>query len=62
MQDPDPHREQDVGAPRAALIGVLICLLLVLGGLLLVYEFKRMSAIQDCAMQGRTNCTSGDGL
>ena len=62
MKDPDPHRQQEDGSPRSALIGLLICLLLVLGGLFLVHELKKMSAIQDCVMQGRTNCTSGDGL
>ncbi len=50
------HREEDSNSQRAALIGLLICLLLVLGGLFLVHELRKMSNIQDCVMQGRTNC------
>ena len=33
---------------------------LVLGGLLLVYELKKTSELQDCVMQGRTNCAPVD--
>ena len=51
------HREEDANSQRAALIGLLICLLLVLGGLFLVGELRKMSNIQDCVMQGRTNCS-----
>jgi hypothetical protein len=54
------HREEDSNSQRAALIGLLICLLLVLGGLLLVHELRKMSNIQDCVMQGRTNCSPID--
>jgi hypothetical protein len=56
----EKHRRQDVGSQRAALIGLAICLLLVLGGLFLVYELKRTSDLQDCVMQGRTNCAPVD--
>ena len=55
------HREEDANSQRAALIGLLICLLLVLGGLFLVHELRKMSNIQDCVMQGRTNCSPIDG-
>ena len=51
------HREEDSRSQRAGLLGLLICLLLVLGGLFLVYELRKMSNIQDCVMQGRTNCS-----
>jgi hypothetical protein len=54
------HREEDSNSQRAALIGLLICLLLVLGGLFLVHELRKMSNIQDCVMQGRTNCSPVD--
>jgi hypothetical protein len=33
---------------------------LVFGGLLLVYKLKAMSELQDCVMQGRTNCAPAD--
>jgi hypothetical protein len=54
------HREEDSNSHRLALIGLLICLLLVLGGLFLVHELRKMSNIQDCVMQGRTNCSPVD--
>jgi hypothetical protein len=33
---------------------------LVLGGPLLVDKLKAMSNLQDCLMQGRTNCAPAD--
>ena len=57
----EQHRSQDRRSQRAALIGLAICLLLVLGGLLLVHELRKMSSIQDCVMQGRSNCVPADG-
>jgi hypothetical protein len=56
----ESHRRQDANSQRAALIGLFICLLLVLGGLFLVYELKKTSELQDCVMQGRTNCAPVD--
>lgn len=61
MSDPVPQRREDSARQRAALIGLGVCLLLVLGGLFLVYELKKMSKVQDCVMQGRTNCAPVDG-
>jgi len=66
MSDLETHQRQDSNSQRTALIGLAICAVLVLGGLLLVYELKKTSELQDCVMQGRTNCapidaaTSGD--
>jgi hypothetical protein len=60
MTDLGSHRRQDLRSRRAALIGLAICLLLVLGGLFLVYALKKMSDVQDCVMQGRTNCAPVD--
>jgi hypothetical protein len=59
-EDLDVHRRQDAHSQRAALIGLAICLALVLGGLFLVYALKKSSEIQDCVMQGRTNCAPVD--
>ncbi len=56
----ETDRRQDAHSQRAALIGLAICLALVLGGLFLVYALKRSSALQDCVMQGRTNCAPVD--
>jgi hypothetical protein len=50
----------DTRSQRAALIGLAICLALVLGGLFLVHTLKRTSDLQDCLMQGRTNCAPVD--
>jgi len=65
MDDLKAHQRQDSNSQRAALIGLVVCLLLVLGALLLVYELKKSSDLQDCVMQGRTNCapidTAGSG-
>ena len=58
--DLEGHRRQDSGSQRAALIGLAICLALVLGGLFLVYALKKSSDLQDCVMQGRTNCAPVD--
>jgi hypothetical protein len=41
---------------RAALVGLLVTLLLVLGGVLLVHVLGRAAKLQDCVMSGRTNC------
>jgi hypothetical protein len=45
---PDPR--------RAALVGLIVTLLLVLGGVLLVHVLGRAAKLQDCVMSGRTNC------
>ena len=58
--DLEGHRRQDVHSQRAALVGLAICLALVLGGLFLVYALKKSAALQDCVMQGRTNCAPVD--
>jgi len=34
-----------------------VLLILVFGGLLLLYALRGTSNLQDCVMQGRTNCT-----
>jgi hypothetical protein len=58
--DLESHRHQDAHSQRTALIGLVICLALVLGGLFLVYALKKSSALQDCVMQGRSNCAPVD--
>jgi hypothetical protein len=59
-EDLEPRRPEEPPSPRAALIGLAICLALVLGGLYLVYELKKSSDLQDCLMQGRSNCAPVD--
>ena len=58
--DLQTDRRQDAHSQRAALIGLAICLALVLVGLFLVYTLKKSSDLQDCVMQGRTNCAPVD--
>jgi hypothetical protein len=54
---PDP---KDTYSPRAVLIGLAIVLILVLGGLYLVYALRDQANLQDCVMQGRSNCAPQD--
>jgi hypothetical protein len=56
----DTYRRPGAHSQRAALVGLAICLALVLGGLFLVYALKKTSDVQDCVMQGRTNCAPVD--
>jgi hypothetical protein len=58
--DLEAHRREDLRRQRAALIGLAICLALVLGGLFLYYQLKKSSDLQDCVMQGRSNCAPVD--
>jgi hypothetical protein len=41
---------------NAALIGLGVVLILVLGGLLLAHVLGGMTREQDCALSGRSNC------
>lgn len=45
---------------RAALLGLIVALLLVLLGLILVRKLGNAGRLQDCALQGRTNCAAID--
>jgi hypothetical protein len=52
----DPQEPRQPDPRRQALIGVAVIVLLVIAGLYLVHVLKSTSQIQDCVMQGRTNC------
>ena len=45
---PDPR--------RSAAIGLIVIVVLVIVGLFLIHVLRDMSRVQDCVMQGRTNC------
>jgi hypothetical protein len=60
-EDLESHRRTDSNSQRAALLGLAVCIALVLGGLFLYYKLKRTSDLQDCVMQGRTNCVTVEG-
>ncbi|MGA2778019.1 MAG: hypothetical protein ABSF94_10690 [Steroidobacteraceae bacterium] len=57
MTPQDPRRDPETYSPRAVLLALAVVLLLVFGGLLLFYALRDTSNLQDCVMQGRTNCT-----
>jgi hypothetical protein len=49
---PDPR--------RTAMIGFVVIVLLIIAGLFLTHVLHDTSRVQDCVMQGRTNCASVD--
>jgi hypothetical protein len=56
MTDPEPDDPKVPDSRRTALLALVFLLLLVLGGLLLEHVLSDSSRLQDCVMQGRTNC------
>jgi hypothetical protein len=60
-QFPPPNdNDNDAGDRAKTLLALVFVALLVLGGLLLVHYLKKQSQLQDCFMQGRTNCDPVD--
>jgi hypothetical protein len=57
-QPPDPDPDPMPVTRRAALIGLILVLLLVLGGLVLTHILGDMTRVQDCALSGRSNCST----
>ncbi len=57
-EESEPPRVPD--HRRAALFGLVLTLLLVLGGVLLVHVLSRAARLQDCVMSGRTDCAPID--
>jgi hypothetical protein len=55
---PEYPREPD--SRHMVAIGLLVIAVLVAAGLFLVYKLRAMSELQDCAMQGRSNCAPID--
>ena len=47
------------GGRRSALLALALLVVLGVLGLWVSGALHRTSAVQDCAMQGRSNCTSG---
>jgi hypothetical protein len=63
MRNPDPWQppERPDRVPttrRAAVLGLVMIVLLILGGLLLTHILGGMTRLQDCALSGRSNCAS----
>lgn len=57
MTQQPPQGNRDTYSPRVLLIALGVVLLLVFGSLYLFYALRESSNLQDCVMQGRTNCT-----
>jgi hypothetical protein len=55
-EDPQPEMPPVPEPRRAAVAGLVVTVLLVLGGVLLVHVLNRTAKLQDCVMSGRTNC------
>lgn len=54
--DPQPEMPPVPDPRHAAVAGLVVTVLLVLGGVLLVHVLGRTATLQDCVMSGRTNC------
>jgi hypothetical protein len=53
---PPPPQPGEPDSRRAAVIGMLVALSLVVLGLILVKVLGNAGRLQDCVMSGRTNC------
>jgi hypothetical protein len=60
MTEQEPNDNKDSYSPRAVLIALGFLLLLVLGALFLFYALRDRADLQDCVMQGRSNCAPVD--
>jgi hypothetical protein len=58
QQTPQSPREPD--SRRAAVVGLLVTIALVVVGLILVKVLGDAGRMQDCLMSGRTNCAPID--
>jgi hypothetical protein len=56
MTDQKPQRDDDFYSRRLFMIGVVVCVLLALGTLYLILTLREKSQLEDCFMQGRSNC------
>jgi hypothetical protein len=60
MTEQKPEHDEDYYSRRMFLIGLIVCLLLALGSLFLLFALRDRSQLEDCFMQGRTNCVPLD--
>jgi hypothetical protein len=56
MTEQKPQRDQDFYSRRSFVIGLIVCVLLALGTLYLLLALRDRSQLEDCLMQGRSNC------
>jgi hypothetical protein len=60
MNDPRPPHSTGPASRRAAVLGLLVVVALIVLGLVLVKVLGEAGRLQDCAMAGRTNCAPVD--
>ena len=60
MTEDKPERDEDYYSRRMFLIGLIACVLLALGSLYLLLTLREKAQLEDCFMQGRTNCVPLD--
>jgi len=60
MADRDPSSDRDTYSPRLVLLALGFVLALTLGAYFLVHVLRENSDLQDCVMQGRSNCAPVD--
>jgi hypothetical protein len=53
---PEDADDEEDGPSPFGLFPLLILLVLIVGGLLLMFKFHEMATIQDCVSSGRKNC------
>ena len=56
MTEQKPQRDEDFYSRRSFVIGLIVCVLLALGSLYLLLALRERSQLEDCFMQGRSNC------
>ena len=56
MTEQKPPRDADFYSRRSFVIGVIVCVLLALGSLYLLLALRDRAQLEDCFMQGRSNC------
>jgi hypothetical protein len=60
MSEQKPERDEDYYSRRMFLIGLVVCIGLALGTLFLIFALRDNTQLEDCFMQGRTNCVPLD--
>jgi hypothetical protein len=60
VSDRKPRRDDAFYSRRVFLIGLIVCLLLALVSLYLILALRDRAQLEDCFMQGRTNCVPLD--
>ncbi len=54
--DPHGHRDDGSSSSRNAIGALVLLMILVLVGLWIIDVLRQTDALQDCVLQGRTNC------